>query len=131
MTELFSGGPDLNTAPVAGKHALVVGLGRSGMAAADGLLSAGARVTVVDDRDDEQTRDSAQLLRTLGAELILGPGATAGLPAGIDLVVTSPGLRPSAGVLAQALAAGTPIWSEVELAWQLSAVHLPAAERTP
>lgn len=131
MSELFGSGPDLHSDPVRGRHVLVAGLGRSGMAAADGLLTAGARVTVVDDRDNDANRDSANLLRTLGAEVVLGPGSTDHLPDGIDLVVTSPGLRPAVGVLAEASGAGVPIWSEVELAWQLSAAHLPAAERTP
>ncbi|HHV22611.1 MAG TPA: UDP-N-acetylmuramoyl-L-alanine--D-glutamate ligase [Propionibacterium sp.] len=131
VSELFGSGPDLHSDPVRGRHVLVAGLGRSGMAAADGLLTAGARVTVVDDRDNDANRDSANLLRTLGAEVVLGPGSTDHLPDGIDLVVTSPGLRPAVGVLAEASGAGVPIWSEVELAWQLSAAHLPAAERTP
>lgn len=131
MTDLFHPGPDLHSAPVRGREVLVAGLGRSGMAAADGLLAAGARVTVVDDRDSQRNRDSAELLRTLGAEVILGPGATAALPGGVDLVVTSPGLRPTVGVLAEAARAGVPIWSEIELAWQLSAAHLPPAERMP
>lgn len=123
--------PQLNVAPVAGKSVLVAGLGRSGMAAADALLTAGARVLVVDDRDGDRQRDGAELLRTLGAEVRLGPGATADLPEGMDLVVTSPGLQPRIGVLARAAARSVPIWSEVELAWQLSAAHLPVAERTP
>ncbi|WP_432559194.1 UDP-N-acetylmuramoyl-L-alanine--D-glutamate ligase [Granulicoccus sp. GXG6511] len=131
MSELFGPGPDLNTEPVRGRHVLVAGLGRSGMAAADGLMTAGARVTVIEDRDNDTSRDSANLLRTLGAEVVLGPGSTDHLPADVDLVVTSPGLRPAVGVLAEASRAGVPIWSEIELAWQLSAAHLPAAERTP
>lgn len=123
--------PQLNVAPVAGKSVLVAGLGRSGMAAADALLMCGARVLVVDDGDGAEQRSSAELLRTLGAEVRLGAGSTDELPAGIELVITSPGLRPRVGVLARAVERGVPIWSEVELAWQLSAAHLPVAERTP
>lgn len=54
VSELFGTGPDLNTPPVAGKRVLVTGLGRSGMAAADGLLAAGAEVLVVDDNASAQ-----------------------------------------------------------------------------
>src|SRR5690242_3695162 len=36
-----------------------------------------------------------------------------------DLVVTSPGLPPTAPALAAAAAAGVPIWGDVELAWRL------------
>ena len=46
-------------------------------------------------------------------------GATATLPDDVDLVVTSPGWRPSAPLLAQARARGIPVWGEVELAWRL------------
>ena len=46
-----------------------------------------------------------------------------------DLVVTSPGLPPTAPVLAAAAAAGVPIWGDVELAWRLdnSGRYGPAA----
>lgn len=125
------GAPALNRAAVQGRPVLVAGLGRSGMAAADGLLTAGADVVVVDDRDTDAQRDRAGLLRTLGAQVRLGEGATEELPDGIELVVTSPGLQPQVGVLARAAELNVPIWSEIELAWQLSAAHLPAAERTP
>ncbi|MCV7145008.1 UDP-N-acetylmuramoyl-L-alanine--D-glutamate ligase [Mycobacterium riyadhense] len=37
------------------------------------------------------------------------------------LVVTSPGFRPEAPLLAAAAAAGVPIWGDVELAWRLDA----------
>ncbi|WP_460742573.1 UDP-N-acetylmuramoyl-L-alanine--D-glutamate ligase [Mariniluteicoccus endophyticus] len=123
--------PQLNRAPVEGRHVVVVGLGRSGMAAADGLLEAGATVTVLDDSASPANTDKANLLTELGARVTLGAGATASLPEGTDLVVASPGLRPVTPILAQAREAGTPIWSEVELAWQLSAAHLPVEERTP
>ena len=55
----------------------------------------------------------------LGASVRLGPGATATLPDDVDLVVTSPGWRPDAPLLAQAVARGIPVWGEVELAWRL------------
>ncbi len=41
------------------------------------------------------------------------------MPEGADLVVTSPGLRPSTPLLQNAEAAGIPVWGEVELAWRL------------
>ena len=55
----------------------------------------------------------------LGATIRLGAGATATLPDDVDLLVTSPGWRPDAPLLAQARARGVPIWGEVELAWRL------------
>jgi UDP-N-acetylmuramoylalanine--D-glutamate ligase len=98
-------------------RAVVAGIGVSGFAAADALLHLGAAVTVVDDRDEE--RDKATVLETLGATVRLGPGSTDRLPAGTDLVVTSPGWRPTAPLLADAARQDVPVWGEVELAWRL------------
>jgi UDP-N-acetylmuramoylalanine--D-glutamate ligase len=107
------------TSPWSQVHVVVAGIGVSGFAAADGLLEFGARVTVLDDRDDQANSDKATLLRTLDGTVRLGPGATAELPADADLVVTT-GWPASAPLLVQAASRGVPIWSEVELAWRLS-----------
>ena len=56
----------------------------------------------------------------------LGEGATATLPDDVDVVVTSPGWRPTAPLLAQAAARGIPVWGEVELAWRLRDPDHPA-----
>ncbi|HEY0216157.1 MAG TPA: UDP-N-acetylmuramoyl-L-alanine--D-glutamate ligase, partial [Cellulomonas sp.] len=100
-------------------HVVIAGVGVSGFAAADGLLQLGARVTVLDDAATEANADKGALLEVLGATVRLGPGSTANLPEGADLVVTT-GFPPSAPILVAALAAGAPVWSEVELAWRLS-----------
>jgi len=100
-------------------HVVVAGVGVSGFAAADGLLQLGARVTVLDDAATEANADKGALLEVLGATVRLGPGSTATLPEGADLVITT-GFSPSAPILVSALAGGVPVWSEVELAWRLS-----------
>lgn len=96
---------------------VVAGLGVSGFAAADGLLELGARVVVLD--DSERHEEKAELLRKLDATVLTGPGSSATLPEGADLVITSPGWRPDAPLLQQADAAGVPVWGEVELAWRM------------
>ena len=104
-------------------RAVVCGFGVSGFAAADTLVHLGASVTVLDEKvpeDDEQAR----LLEFLGAELRLGPGATDVLP-DADLVITSPGWRPTMPLLVEAAERGLPVWGEVELAWRLRG-HDPA-----
>lgn len=98
---------------------VVAGLGTSGFAAADALLELGTRVLVLDDSDKQETAERGQVLEVLGAELRLGPGATAMLPEDVDLVVTSPGWSPRTPLLAQAALRGIPIFGEVELAWRL------------
>jgi UDP-N-acetylmuramoylalanine--D-glutamate ligase len=99
---------------------VVTGLGTSGFAAADGLLDLGARVIVLDSSDSPCNTEKATVLELLDAEVRLGPGATDTLPEDVDLVVTSPGWRPSAPLLAQAALRGIPVWGEVELAWRMS-----------
>jgi len=111
-----------------GVRAVVAGFGVSGFAAADTLTHLGAQVTAVDEsgvgREEEAT-----LLEMLGATVRLGPGSTAALPAEAgapDLVVVSPGWRPSAPLLVEAAARGIPVWGEVELAWRLRDPVRPA-----
>src|SRR3954451_22252860 len=101
-----------------GVRAVVAGFGVSGFAAADNLLHLGASVTALDEKP-EGKEEKAELLEVLGAGIRLGAGATATLPEDVDLVVTSPGWRPDAPLLAQAAARGVPVWGEVELAWRL------------
>jgi UDP-N-acetylmuramoylalanine--D-glutamate ligase len=99
-------------------RAVVAGFGVSGFAAADNLTHLGAQVTAVDEQVDGH-EEEATLLEVLGAKVRLGAGTTATLPDDVDVVVTSPGWRPSAPLLAQAAARGIPVWGEVELAWRL------------
>jgi UDP-N-acetylmuramoylalanine--D-glutamate ligase len=105
----------------AGVRAVVAGFGVSGFAAADNLLHLGATVTALDETADapDGRAAKAELLEVLGASIRLGPGATATLPDDVDLLVTSPGWKPEAPLLAQARARGVPVWGEVELAWRL------------
>ncbi|MTB87481.1 UDP-N-acetylmuramoyl-L-alanine--D-glutamate ligase [Aeromicrobium senzhongii] len=103
-----------------GVRAVVTGFGVSGFAAADTLNHLGADVIVLDESEGDGHRaEQAQLLEVLGADVRLGPGSTATLPQDVDLVVTSPGWRPTAPLLVEAAGRGVPVWGEVELAWRL------------
>jgi UDP-N-acetylmuramoylalanine--D-glutamate ligase len=108
-----------------GVRAVVAGFGVSGFAAADNLLHLGATVTALDERAEgpDGRAAKAELLEVLGGTIRLGEGATATLPDAVDLLVTSPGWRPDAPLLAQARDRGVPIWGEVELAWRLRDPH--------
>lgn len=114
------------TSDWSGVRVVVAGFGVSGFAAADNLLFLGAQVTALDDATSEEKAEKAQLLETLGATVRLEPGATSVLPDEVDLVVTSPGWKPSAPLLAQATERGVPVWGEVELAWRLRDPEQPA-----
>jgi UDP-N-acetylmuramoylalanine--D-glutamate ligase len=107
----------------AGLRVVVAGIGVSGFAAADALLERGARVIVVDPRQEQAQRERGIVLDTLGADIRLGPEAVERLPtfegAPAELLIVSPGWADDAPVLQQARAAGSAIWGEAELAWRL------------
>ncbi|HJQ45148.1 MAG TPA: UDP-N-acetylmuramoyl-L-alanine--D-glutamate ligase [Amycolatopsis sp.] len=96
----------------AGRHVLVAGAGVTGRSAVPALLGLGARVTVTDGNASRLAE-----LGGLGAELVSGLSAP---PEGTDLVVTSPGWRPTAPLLVAAADAGIEVIGDVELAWRLS-----------
>ncbi|TGN66117.1 UDP-N-acetylmuramoyl-L-alanine--D-glutamate ligase [Nocardioides eburneiflavus] len=116
----------MRTSDWSGVRVVVAGFGVSGFAAADNLLFLGAQVTALDESTSEEKAEKAGLLETLGATIRLEPGATAVLPDDTDLVITSPGWRPDAPLLAQAVERGVPVWGEVELAWRLRDPERPA-----
>ncbi|RSS39928.1 UDP-N-acetylmuramoyl-L-alanine--D-glutamate ligase [Streptomyces sp. WAC08241] len=100
-----------------GKNVTVAGLGVSGIPAARALSALGARVTVVNDGDDERSRAQAAALEAEGITVRLGDGDT--LPTGTELIVTAPGWRPDKPLFTAAAEAGVEVWGDVELAWRL------------
>ncbi len=102
-----------------GVRAVVIGIGVSGFAAADNLTHIGAHVTVLAESASPEQQEKAQLLEILGATVRIGPGASATIPDDVHLVVTSPGVPPTAPALVAAYSRGLPVWGEVELAWRL------------
>ena len=96
------------------RRALVVGLARSGLAAAGALAGRGVQV-VAADRSPEV---DAGRLGDLDVELRLGTEEEA-LLEGVELVVKSPGVPAESPPLAAARSRGIPVWSEVELGYRL------------
>ena len=108
----------------AGLRVVVTGIGKTGFSVADTLAELGAHVVVVAAADDAEALASADTLKIVGVrEVILGPERSTVLPLvdgqRAELVVTSPGFRPSHPLLAAAAQAGIPIWGDVELAWRV------------
>ncbi|MBV8932950.1 MAG: UDP-N-acetylmuramoyl-L-alanine--D-glutamate ligase [Kutzneria sp.] len=95
------------------RNVLVAGAGVTGRAVTETLLAEGAEVTVTDGRAERLAP-----LADTGARLLPG---LAEPPSGTALVVTSPGWRPDAPLLATSAAAGIEVIGEVELAWRLCA----------
>jgi UDP-N-acetylmuramoylalanine--D-glutamate ligase len=102
------------------QRALVVGLARSGLAAAGALARRGVQVVAADRSPDVEPGRLADL----GVELRLGTEEEA-LLEGMDLVVKSPGVPAESPLVSGARARGIPVWSEVELGYRL----LPAGSR--
>jgi UDP-N-acetylmuramoylalanine--D-glutamate ligase len=104
-------------ASLAGRRVTVVGLARSGIAAARLLHDVGARVTGLDARPLAALGREAAALRDAGVP-ILGEGADTAAFADAVLVVVSPGVSLDSPQLAPARRAGLPIIGELELGWR-------------
>lgn len=99
---------------VEGRSFSVVGLGRSGLAAARALARRGADVLVSDGADTEDLRRRAA---SLGPEVRVVLGREVVRPG--DTVILSPGIPPSAPVFREAYRSGGEVMGEVELFYRL------------
>ena len=97
------------------KHVLVVGLARSGVAAANLLHQLGARVSITDARPVAALTETCSQLQG-NPRLLLGDHDLRDFREA-DLIVISPGVPSDIPPIQIARSAGIPIWSEVELAY--------------
>jgi len=100
---------------------LVVGLGRSGLAAARLAVADGAEVWVTDLRSESELSGVAAQLPD-GVHTFFGGHPDACLD-GVEMVVASPGVPARAPLIERAWSCGMPVFTEVEFAW----FHRPAA----
>ncbi len=98
-----------------GKPVLVLGMGRSGIAAARLLHTAGANVYVSEARPASQVRLQMEQLDELGVIHETGGHALRDFPMP-DVAVISPGVSPGIPVIKRLMEAGRPVVSEIELA---------------
>ncbi len=103
---------------LSGKKVLVVGLARSGAAAARLAIREGARVTVTDRRTAGELSQALAPLEGLPVSLSLGGHEERDFTSA-DLVVVSPGVPLTLPGIAAARRAGIPVLGEVELASRL------------
>jgi UDP-N-acetylmuramoylalanine--D-glutamate ligase len=96
------------------RRALVIGLARSGRAAALALARRGVEVVAA----DRAEIDDAGRLAEAGVE-VRSESEEESLLDGVELVVKSPGVPAESPLAAAARARGLPIWSEVELGYRL------------
>ncbi len=100
--------------PLPGRHALVVGAARSGLAAARLLARHGLDVRVCDRRPATELAAAARDLAGAGAELVAGRDDP-GLLEGRDVVVWSPGIPDTHPLAVAARGRGIPVLSELEI----------------
>ena len=112
-----------------GKHVLVWGMARSGIAAAKLLNYAGAYVRINDLKTAEALGDSMAPLKVEGIEWRLGEPVENCLD-GMDMMVISPGIPAEHPAVALARSKGIEVIGEVELAYRLGRGHVVAVTGT-
>jgi UDP-N-acetylmuramoylalanine--D-glutamate ligase len=102
-----------------GKNILVLGLAKSGEAAAKLLHELGANVTVNDQKPFNEN-ERAKHLQELGIKVICGDHPLELLDSDIDFLVKNPGIPYSNPLIKKAQEKKIPVITEVELAYQIS-----------
>jgi UDP-N-acetylmuramoylalanine--D-glutamate ligase len=100
-----------------GGEVVVIGLARSGIAAAEFLARRGERVVAADAKGEDALAPEALALRGRGVRLELGPHRAPTLAAA-SMVVVSPGVPWDLPALEAARAKGVPVIAEIELAFR-------------
>lgn len=114
---------------IKGKNVLVVGMARSGIAAAQLLVKHGAAVTINDSKPREQLKGDLSPLDQLPVIWALGKPAMELLD-GKDLAVISPGIPDTAPFVVEAKRRGIELIGELELAYRLSPCAMVAVTGT-
>ncbi len=106
--------------PFKGKRILIVGVARSGLAAAHALSKRGANISAYDAKPMEDLQTEIEQLNYLNIPVFAGV-----LPplshTDWDLIVVSPGVSLEAEILQKSNSLGIPVIGELELAFQLKA----------
>ena len=106
--------PDLQ-----GRLVTVVGMGKSGIAAARLLRDVGAQVTLVDEQEQDALQSAVSFVSKESIPFVTGTGWVNSL-SDVDWIVVSPGVPSDHSALTSARQRGIPVVGEVELAcWYL------------
>lgn len=104
---------------VAGKAISIIGAAKSGLSAARSLIDSGAKVFVSDIQSADKLQKSLEAADLIGKVTFEAGGHTEKILEA-DFIVLSPGVRPDIPVLLDAVKAGIPVYSEIEIAYRLS-----------
>ncbi len=96
---------------------LIVGAGRSGIAAAKMLTRLEKEFVIFDGSENLDTAEVSEKIGKDKINFILGSCKNTDLE-GIDVCVVSPGVSLETDVMKTVTAAGIPVWSEIELAYR-------------
>lgn len=118
----------MSNSEFSGKLIAVIGAAATGLAAAPVLARQGARVRVYDAKPAEELGAAAEQLSTC-AELFLGDPHYSSIEE-CDLIVPSPGVPADAPVLTAAVERGTPVLSEIEIAYRIAKAPIVAITGT-
>lgn len=111
------------------RRVTVVGLARSGVAAARLLVAVGARVTVADAKEEAQLGPMLAQLDRKAVAVRVGPAYEAALE-GAEVVVVSPGVPVGLPMVRAARARGATVIGELELAFRFLAAPVLAVTGT-
>ena len=103
-----------------GKKVMVLGMARSGIAAAQLLLSRGAQPWLCDTRQEAAFDGALDELKAAGAVLCLGEDHPEDRLEGLDALVVSPGIPVTHPAVVRAKALGIEVMGEIELAYRES-----------
>ena len=120
---------NINLSNIEGKRVLIVGLGKSGIAAAQAMVKLGARVTVQDSKEEDKI--DSQLLtffRGKGVEFCLGKFPE--FMNQYDMMILSPGVDPELPFIVKAAEEGVEIVGELEIAYRIARGHFVALTGT-
>ncbi len=115
--------------PWQGKRVLIVGMARSGIAAAQLLCREGAAVTINDQKPESEFGDKLDVLRELPVTFRLGEDGLAALE-NQELLVISPGVPQSAPIVQEANRLHIPVMGELEMASRILKGSLVAVTGT-
>ncbi|GJL77474.1 MAG: UDP-N-acetylmuramoylalanine--D-glutamate ligase [Nitrospinaceae bacterium] len=108
------------------KKITVIGMGRSGIAAANFLANRKAQVTLM---DQKKRKDMEEAVRQL-SPAVQTRFESSTLAGDEDLIILSPGVDINSSYLAPSRKRGVPIWSEVELACRFNTSPIIAVTGT-
>ncbi|MDD7216163.1 MAG: UDP-N-acetylmuramoyl-L-alanine--D-glutamate ligase [Anaerovoracaceae bacterium] len=110
---------NMNLENIKGKRVLIVGMGKSGIAAAQAMLKLGANVTIQDSKEREKA--DAQLLAFLeGKNVKCYFHQIPEHVADFDMIILSPGVNPELDFIQEAEADGAEIVGELEIAYRIA-----------